>query len=51
MKLYNVIETRTDRNYDGPFRSMLAANEAASRATQIARAAGKPVFYVVREVV
>jgi hypothetical protein len=48
--LYAVVESRTDRLFDGPYRSWLAANEAATRANQMARECGMPVRYFVREV-
>ena len=49
-KLYDVVESRTDRLYDGPFRSMFAANDAATRANQAARESGSPLRYFVRSI-
>lgn len=48
-KMYAVIASRTNELYDGPFYSLVAASDAASRANELARENGKPAQYFVVE--
>ena len=48
--LYEVVETRTGRLYDGPLHSLVGASRIAGDANERARSANSPLRYVVKEV-
>jgi hypothetical protein len=47
--IFEVVETRTGRLYDGPLFSLVNASRIASDANERARAANSPLRYVVKQ--